>query len=304
MKLNIDVLKDFFLKIKEKFFVKDGYARTSSVVIFGLVPILFIIYLLMGPVIKVVKKDINAEPMFIISENLNLRSDKSQNAYVIGNYDYGTEVKVYNTFDNKWAEVAVGRKKGYMSLEYLVSPEMFYLIDGMFGNDLAQKMISKTIYKKAIANYYIQQGYTSDMPEEIKKELYGHKWKNKETWQIFAIEGKPKFNSVAFGDFNGDRKTDIAVVLTNKKSKKNKLVVLSVANNTGDSFGQTLFSMDLPESWYYIRTAPKGAKYIINGQPKNIPIDGILVGSNRDPSLKDPQELVLFDGKQFKIYKQ
>ncbi len=302
MKTKISFFKDFSRKLKAGKKQKD-HVSTVTVIIFGLVPILFIIYLLLGPIIKVVQKDLNATTMYIISDNLNLRSDRSSNAYVIGNYDYGTQVKVYQTFDNKWAEVAVGRKKGYMSLEYLVSPEIFYLIDGMFGNDLAKKVINKTIYKKAIANYLLQNGYVSDVPDEIKVELYGRKGKNKPVWQIFVLPGNPRYNSYCYGDFNGDKKQDAAFIITNKKTKQNRLIILNI-NKVGLDYGSTLFSMDMKDNWYYIRLAPKGTKYYIGNEKKRLPIDGILIGSNRDPALHDPVRLLLYDGQHFRIYPQ
>ncbi len=303
MSSNINFFKDLLKKLSSGRKKRENVS-TASVVFFGIVPFLFIVYLLLGPVIRVIKRDLNAKPMYIISDNLNLRSDKSKNAYVIGNYDYGTEVKVYETYDNQWAEVAVGRKKGYMSLEYLVPPEIFYLIDGMFGNELAKKTISKTIYKKAIANYFLQQGYVSDMPDEIKRELYGAKGKNKPVWQIYVLPGHPKFNSYAFGDFNGDKKLDAAFVITNKQAGKNKLIVFDFSSIGEQQYGKLIFSMDLDAPWFYIRTARKGSQYYIDGEKKRLPIDGILIGTNRDPALKDPVTLVLFDGRRFRLYRQ
>ncbi len=300
MKFNTGFLKKWFVKGEGE----TEHVTTSTVVIFGIVPLLFIIYLLMAPVARIVKKDLNSEPMYIISDNLNLRSDKSKNAYVIGNYDYGTEVKVYNTYDDQWAEVSVGRKKGYMSLEYLVPPEIFYLIDGMFGNDLAKKVINKTAYKKAIANYFMNHGYVSDMPDQVKKELYGSQWKNKPVWQLFVLPGNPRYNTYAYGDFNGDKKQDAAFVITNIQTKQNKLIILEVNPTVGNDYGTELFSMDMPENWYYIRRAPRGWKYYVDSVKTRIPLDGILIGSNRDPALNDPTWLLLYDGKQFRLHPQ
>ncbi len=296
-------LKFDFFKGKSERTHEREHVSSGEVIIFGIIPLLFIMYLLLAPVYKIVNKNLKAKPMFIISDNLNLRSDKKPNAYVIGNYDYGTEVKVYNTFDNQWAEVSVGKKKGYMSLEYLVNPEIFYLIDGMFGNSLAQKVVNKTSYKKAIANYFLQHGIVSNMPDQIKVQLYGHKGKDKPVWQLFVLPGRPKFNSYCYGDFNGDKKQDAAFVITNKETKQNRLIILSV-NNINGQYGSTLFSMDFPDNWYYIRLAPRGYRFIIDSVKTRIPIDGILIGSNRDPALHDPLRLLLYDGQQFRIYDQ
>ncbi len=291
-------LKNIFHKNDEK-----NHASTVTVVVFGIVPILFIIYLLLAPVVRVVQKDLKAQTMYIISDNLNLRSDKSPNAYVIGNYDYGTPVKVYNIYDGQWAEVSVGRKKGYMSLEYLVPPKIFYLIDGLFGNDLAKKVIRKTAYKKAIANYFLQNGLVTKMPEKVKIQLYGRKAKDKPAWQLFVLPGNPKFNSYAYGDFNGDKKTDAAFVITNLDTKQNRLIVLSI-NTVGQNYGQTLYEKDLKHNWLYIRLARKGWRYYVNGQKVRLPLDGLLIGSNRDTALHDTTKLLLYDGQEFKLYPQ
>ncbi len=295
-------IKEFFNKL---FLDKSGdHVNTPTVIIFGIVPVLFIIYLLLAPVARVIQQDLKAEPMYIISENLNLRSEKSKNAYVIGNYDYGTRVKVYQTYNNKWALVVVGRKKGYMSLEYLVPPKIFYLIDGIFGNELAKKVVTQTAFKKALASYFLQKGYLSDMPNDIKRELYGRKWKNHSVWQFFVLPGRPYFNTYAYGDFNGDKKQDAAFVITNKTNKQNRLVILSINEFDKDNYGTELFAMDMPENWFYIRLAPKGRRYMLDTARVRIPVDGLLIGSNRDASLNDPVWLLLFDGKKFKLYKQ
>ena len=282
---------------------KDNHVTNGTIIIFGLAPFLFIVYLLLGPVIRVIKKDIKSEPMYIISDNLNLRSETSPNAYIIGNFNYGTEVKVYNTYDNLWAEVTIGKKKGYMSLEYLVPQKIFYLIDGMFGNELAKKALKKTAYKKALANYFLNNQLVSDIPEDIKVDLYGKKAKNKTPWQFFVLPGKKQFNSYCYGDFNGDKKRDVAFIITNLKTKQNRLIVLSI-NEFSQDYGTTLFSMDLKDNWYYIRLAPKNYKFYIDGELKPLPIDGILIGSNRDPQLQDPVQLLLYDGEKFKLHKQ
>jgi len=206
----------------------------SGGLLFGIIPFLFIVYLLLGPLVRVIQKDFKAEKMYIISETLKIRSDKEKNSYTIGKYEYGTEVKVYQIFDNGWAEVSVGDKKGFMSTEYLVSRENFYLIDGMFGNELAQKNISQTIFKKAISTYLSENNYISNIPADIKEELYG-KNIEKEAWQIFAEEGYPKYNSFCYGDFNGNKKPDVAFIIKNLKTEKTKLIVLEANTTTPEN---------------------------------------------------------------------
>ncbi len=275
----------------------------TSGLFFGIIPFLYIVYLLLGPVVKVIQKDFGSKDMYIISETLNIRSDKSNNSYVIGSYKYGTKVKVYDTFDNQWAEVSVGKKKGFMSLEYLVSPETFYLIDGMFGNDLAQKNISKTAYKKAIATYLRDNNYISNIPPDIRKELYGNK-ENKEVWQIFAEEGHPKFNSFCYGNFNGNKAPDAAFVIKNINTGKTKLIVLEINTETPGRYCNLLYTKDLKENWFFIKTAYKGQKFMIDTTKKRIILDGILIGTNRNSDLNDKERLLIYDGHEFNIYPQ
>jgi uncharacterized protein YgiM (DUF1202 family) len=293
-------LKPILEKIKRIFknlFFKHG-------VFWGVVPFLFVLFLFLGPVVKIIHKDLNSTQMYIISESLNIRSDKSKDAYVIGTYKYGTQVNVYSIYQNKWAEVSIGKKKGYMSVEYLVSPETFYLIDGMFGNKIAKENITQTAYKKAIATYLSENGYISDMPDDIKRQLYGRKAKHMQVWQIFGLPSSSLYNSFAYGDFNGDRKTDAAFVIRNKDTEKTKLIILNINTLSTHKFGNLLYSMDLPENWYYIKLAPRGTKYKIGGKNQVLPIDGLLIGSNRAPGLKDPVNLLLFDGEKFQLYLQ
>ncbi|MEA3451407.1 MAG: SH3 domain-containing protein [Bacteroidota bacterium] len=277
----------------------------TSGLLIGIIPFLFIVYLLLGPLVRVIQKDFTAEKMYIISETLKIRSDKEKNSYAIGKYEYGTEVKVYKIFDNDWAEVSVGDKKGFMSTEYLVSRENFYLIDGVFGNELAQKNISQTIFKKAISTYLSENNYISYIPEDIKEELYG-KDVEKEAWQIFAEKGYPRYNAFCYGDFNGNKKPDVAFIIKNLKTEKTKLIVLETNTTTPEKYGNLLYSKDLSENWFFIKSAKKGYKYKLNDieEKERIILDGILIGTNRNPKFEDQERLLIYDGKKFDMYNQ
>ena len=166
-----------FRKKSEKDKTKKNVLKSKAIfvsgLLFGIIPFIFIVYLLLGPVIKVIQKDLSSQKMIVISEELNIRSDKKKSSYVIGSYPYGTEVIVYEVFDNDWAEVSIGDKKGYMSFEYLVLPETFYIIDGMYGNENAKEMISSTKYRIAISTYLKNNNFTSKIPITEREKLYG-----------------------------------------------------------------------------------------------------------------------------------
>jgi len=274
-----------------------------SGILFGILPFIFIVYLLLSPLVKVIHKDFSSKTMIVISEELNIRSDKNKDAYVIGHYPFGTEVKVFEVFDNNWAEVSVGPKKGYMSFQYLVLPETFYTIEGMFGNKNAKKLISSVKYRKAISKYLKTNGFTSKIPKSEREKLYG-KDDNKEIWQIFAEPKLYNFNTFCYGDYNGDNKRDAAFIITNIKSGTRKLIILNIENDTKEDYGGLITFRYLKEDYQFIKHISKRTKMITNDSINRIGVDGILIGTNRDNSLNDIPTLMLYNGKTFDFYNQ
>ena len=283
-------------EIKQKAWFVSG-------LLFGIIPFLFIVYLLLGPLVKVIKKDFSSETMMTISENLNIRSDKNKNSYVIGSYPFGTKVEVYDVFENNWAEVSIGDKKGYMSFEYLVLPETFYIIEGMFGNENAKKLIASTKYRIAISNYLKANNYTSKIPKNEREKLYG-KDAEKEVWQIFAEPSKSEFNSFCYGDYNGDKDRDAAFILTNIKTGKRKLIILEINTFIPGKYGNLLDSRDLSEDYLFVKNVSKRRKMIVNDSLQRIQTDGILIGTNRSKSFNDTDTLMLYNGKEFDYFPQ
>ena len=291
---------NFFKKIKNK--TKTQFVFISGL-LFGIIPFLFIVYLLLGPLVRVIKKDFSSEKMIVISETLNIRSDKGKNSYVIGSYPFGTEVNVYQIFDNNWAEVSVGDKKGYMSFEYLVLPETFYIIEGMFGNKNAKKLIASTKYRIAVSNYLKANNFTSKISKNEREKLYG-KGTDKEMWQIFAESPKSEFNSFCYGDYNGDKKRDAAFILTNIKNGKRKLIILEINKDTPGRYGNLLDSKDLNEDYLFVKNIPKRTKMIVNDSLQRIDIDGILIGTNRSKTFNDIDTLMIYNGREFDYFPQ
>jgi hypothetical protein len=278
--------------------------KINAVIVFvGILPFFFLVYLLLGPVVRVIHEDYTGEPMQIISENLKVRSDKTNRAYVIGQYDYGTEVKVQEIFENRWAEVTVEDIRGYMSMEYLVSPEQFHLIDGMYGNDYAKDAVRKTKYRKAIASYLSKNKYATDIPKKIQKKLYGAS-ETRARWQFFAESPRLKFNTYCYGDFDGDGSENAAYILKNIDTGERRLIVLALNVEIPGTYSQMIYSETLENSWVFMKKADKGRYYIKSGERQQISIDGILLGSNRDASLGDTEVLLLFNGETFEKYPQ
>lgn len=278
--------------------------KLNTVVVFiGIIPFFFIVYLLLGPVIKVITEEYSGKPMRIISETLKVRSDKSKRAYIVGQYNYGTEVKVYDVYDNKWAEVSVEDIKGFMALEFLVTPEQFYLINGMYGNDYAKQAVRMTKYRKAIAGYLSDNGYTTNIPQKIKTKLYGES--DSRPKRIFFAEAPgSRYNTYAYGDFNGDNSQDAAYILTDPDNGKRYLVVLDLDAQLPGKYSKLLYLEELKYDWTFIRKAPKRYKFFTGEKKQRLEIDGLLKGANRDDSFNDPVELLLYDGHNFNTYIQ
>ena len=299
------------MKIFRKKFKKNKALKSSlkskaifvSGILFGIIPFLFIVYLLFVPVLKVIQKDFSSQKMIVISEELNIRSDKKKSSYVIGTYSYGTEVNVYEVFDNDWAEVSINEKKGYMSFEFLVLPEIFYIIDGMYGNENAKELISSTKYRIAISAYLTNNNFTSKISITEREKLYG-KDDKKEVWQIFAEGRKAYFNTFCYGDYNGDKKNDAAFIITNIKTGMRKLIILNIETEIKEKYGDLITFIDLDEDYLYIRHIPDRSRMIINDSLQRIGVDAILLGTNRDKSLNDIPELMIYNGKTFHFHLQ
>jgi hypothetical protein len=272
-------------------------------IFFGIIPFLFIVYLLLGPVIKVIEKDFGSEKMIVISEDLNIRSDKEKNSYVIGKYPYGTEVNVYEVYENGWAEVSIGEKKGYMSMEYLVLPETYYIINGMYGNENAKELISSTKYRMVISEYLKKNNFTSKIPATEREKLYG-KDDQKEVWQIFAEDRKARFNTFCYGDYNADGKRDAAFIITNIKTGARKLIVLNIETEIQEKYGELITFKDIDQDYEFIRHVPKRYRMILNDSIQRTNVDAILIGTNRERRLNDIETLMIYNGQTFEFHPQ
>lgn len=291
-----------FFKKKEDTSLKNKITFISATT-FGFIIVIFIVYLLLGEIVNLIKKDFSSETMMVVSENLNIRSDKGKDAYVIGTYPFGTEVQVYNVFDNNWAEVSIKDKKGYMSFEFLVFPENFYLIEGMFGNENAKNLIKPVKYRKAISNYLKNNGFTSKISKSEREKLYG-KDEKKEVWQIFAEDKKYKSNTFCYGDYNGDNRQDAAFIITNIETGKRKLIILNITTRISKKYGELIASKDINKDYLFIKHTPKNSKMIINDSLQRISTDAILIGTNRNINPTDIPILMLYNGKTFDFYLQ
>ena len=286
----------------------------------GLIPLLFLLYLILGPVLSVMTKDLNAEEMYVISDGVNVRAKPETKALKMGRIKYGTKLLVYKIEDN-WAEVLIEGQKGFVSKDYIAKPKQFYMLEGLFGDQASKKRLTKTRYRLAILRYIDKKGYITQIPDEYKKE-FDDEDMDKDVFQIFSEPYKAMYNSSAFGDFDGDYVSDAAFVLKNPETEKKLLVILSFDKNNPLEKSKAIFETELEEPWLFIRKAAKGTRWYLNHteeeketlkttknkkyRPRKtkIKIDGIIISSNRNRNLHDPVNLLLYNGENFEIHNQ
>ena len=275
----------------------------------GAVPVLFIIYLVLGPILSVLTKDMQAEEMYVISDGVNVRAKGEKKALKMGRIEYGTKLLVYNVTD-KWAEVLIDGQKGYVWNEYIATPRIFFMLEGLFGDKRSKTRVSKTKYRLGILRYLEEKNYMTQIAEEYKAFFEDEDF-DKEVYQIFSEAGKSRYNSIAFGDFDGDFKSDAAYVLKNPETYKKLMVIISFDKNDPMNSSKSIFEMELEEPWIFIRKAPKKSKWYLNNteteeglKKTRIKIDGISIGTNRNKNLKDPVSLLLYNGDEYEVHEQ
>jgi len=273
----------------------------------GIVPLIFIAYLVVTPLFLIVKQDIQAYDMFVISDYVNVRTNPEKDALKMGEIYFGTEVLVYN-IENSWAEVLIEGQKGFIHEDFLGTPELFYKIDGLFGDEASMKRVPKLNYKIAIVNYLDSLGYLPNIKNKYKNKFNEVDLK-KDRFQIFSEKRGSKFNTSAFADFDGDFVWDVAVVLKNINTETNHLVILSFDKKDPRNKNKAIFSMELEEEHYYIRRVKKRHyryMYDKDGEKtkQRIPLAAIEIGTNRNRNLNDTEYILIYNGKKFELIDQ
>lgn len=272
--------------------------------ILGAIPLLFIIYLVLGPLLHILSKDLSASEMYVISEWVNVRATADINSLKMGKVDYGTKLLVYEINDD-WAEVLIDGQKGFVASKFIADPATYYEIEGLFGDERTAKTLTNSKYKLALIRYIESNNFTTYIPEDIQMEYFPDA-ENKEVFQVFSEPRGSRFNYSAFADFDGDFRWDAAFVLKNRETDAKKLVIFSFDKNDPLEHSKVIYDQDIEQPWYFIRLAKKGERYYIDDKDKKtkLPINAILIGSNRNKNLNDPEYLLMYDGETFKSYEQ
>ena len=270
----------------------------------GLVPLFFIVYLVVGPLFSIIKQDMFAKDMFVISDYVNVRTNPDEDALKMGKIDYGTEVLVYK-IENSWAKVLIEGQIGYIYKDFLGEPRLFYKMDALFGDDYSKKRLAKLKYRLAVIKYLDSLGYITNIKKKYENQ-FEEEDLVKERFQIFSEKKRSIYNSTAYSDFNGDFKWDVAIVLKNINTEANHLVVLSFDKN---DYSKAVFSMELEENYFFIKRVKKRyRRYMYNEDgekvKKRIPIAAIEIGTNRNRNLNDIKYLLIYNGEKFELIDQ
>lgn len=190
------------------------------------------------------KRDAEAPRYYVLARNINMRStpifDVEHNK--IGSLPYGTEVIVYDSVKSgnmpylygKYAPVDARGKvikdkciEGYLAYDYMATKSDYFLLNSIFGNEDARKMLSEARYKKALLDYFKKNNYRGDISsEQIAKYGMSSNLTHAERWQVFCRHEKAKSNNVYRSrKYRKDSKfTDLAVIIKNIDSGERKLL--------------------------------------------------------------------------------
>lgn len=283
---------------------KNNKKKVLGGLILGAIPLLFIIYLVLGPLLHILSKDLSASEMYVISEWVNVRATPDIKSLKMGKIDYGTKLLVYEIKDD-WAEVLIDGQKGYVANKFIADPATYYAIEGLFGDDNTAKTLTNSKYKLALIRYIESKDWITYIPEDIQMDIFGEV-ANKDVYQVYSEPKGSRFNYSAFADFDGDFRWDAAFVLKNRESDTKILVIFSFDKNDPLEMSKVIYEQELDQPWYFIRLAKKGYRYNLDDKEKKtrLPINAIHIGTNRNKNLNDPEFILMYTGETFTTYEQ
>ena len=188
------------------------------------------------------KRDAEAPRYYVIAPSINMRSSPEfeMDNNKIGSFPYGTEIIIYDSVKTGLKPYLYGKYAprdakgkvikdkvvdGYLAYDYMATKADFFLLNCIFGNEDARKMLSESRYKKALLSYFKQNHYIGNISREKMVE-YGIDPGATQRWQVFCRHEKAKSNNVYRSrKYRKDSKyTDLAVIITNINSKERQLL--------------------------------------------------------------------------------
>lgn len=113
--------------------------------------------------------------------------------------------------------------EGYVASSYLLSKSDFDLLNGIFGNDEARQVIESAKCRRAILNYYKDNGLIG---KAVEGDTINPRPTDENQWQIFLSSATEKPNEVFFKRvINSNSKfTDFAVVMRNIVNNEGRIL--------------------------------------------------------------------------------
>lgn len=211
------------------------------------------------------KRDAEAPRYYVIAPSINMRSSPEFEIdnNKIGSFPYGTELIVYDSVKTGLKPYLYGKYaprdakgkvikdkvvEGYLAYDYMATKADFFLLNSIFGNDDARKMLSESRYKKALLSYFKQNHYKGNISKDKMAE-YGINPNVTQSWQVFCRHEKATSNNVYRSrKYKKDSKyTDLAVIITNINSRERRMLYFVFDDD--ESF-QLLTVQPVPRSGY------------------------------------------------------
>lgn len=213
------------------------------------------------------KRDAEAPRYYVMSQNLNMRSTPEFEADYnkIGTFPYGTEMIIYDSVKlglnpylyGKYAPTDARGKvikdkvvEGYMSYKFMLNKADFFLLNSIFGNDDARKMLSEARYRRALLSYFKSKHYRGDINTTKMSECgIDSKYHTAERWQVFCRHEKAKSNNVYRSKkYRKDSKySDVAIIIQNIDTKERRLLYYFFDD---DETFHLLFEQPVPSNGY------------------------------------------------------
>lgn len=186
-------------------------------------------------VIKPRQIDEAAPRYYTFAPSVILRSSKSAGADFnkLGSLPYGTELITYN-YSYDWSEVKVNpvneegkQLKGYIASPFILEKSDFFLLNSIFGDADSKIVIETAKCRRAILNYFKNQGYIGRISHEEANKLGLPTPTLNNQWQVYCLPKGAKTNNVFYKRIlrKDSKFTDFAVIIKNINTGERKLLV-------------------------------------------------------------------------------
>ena len=211
----------------------------------SVVPLLFFGgggFFLYKKVIEPRQIDKAAPRYYTFAPSVILRSSKATGVDFnkLGSLPYGTELITYNHADD-WSEVKVStpgadgqQLKGYIASPFILGKRDFFLLNSIFGNEDSKMVVETSKCRRALLNYFKEQGYIGDISVDKAAELglptpsYGNQW------QVFCFPKESKTNHVYYKRLvrSNSKYTDFVVIIRNINSDERRVLLFTFDDET------------------------------------------------------------------------